>query len=67
MAIFKDGPDLHGKLLAASIALIEADPGSVAVHFVYALSAPAMRTNRTFRPYPSLDKGISGFFTEELG
>ncbi len=47
MTIFKDGPDLHGKKLAADIALIGSNPGAFAVHFADSLFAPAVGTNGT--------------------
>jgi hypothetical protein len=67
VAIFKDGPDLDSKLFSAYIALIEADPGSLTVHFANAFPAPAMRAYRPLRPYPSLNEGVSSFFTLEVG
>ena len=67
MAILKDGPNLDGKGLAAGIALIRANSGALAVHFTDSLFAPAMRTNRTIGPYPSLNKEVSGFFIVEVG
>ena len=66
VAIFKDGPDLDGKGLAADIALIGANPGALAVHFANALFAPAMRANRTIGPYSGLNKGIGGFFIVKM-
>jgi hypothetical protein len=62
MAIFKDGSNLDGKLFAADIAFIEANPSSLAAHFADSLFAPTMRANRAIGPYPGLNKGIGGFF-----
>jgi hypothetical protein len=67
MAILKNGPDLDGKLLPAGIALIEANAGSLAVHLADSLFAPAVGANRAMEPYPSLDKGIGGFFILQVG
>jgi hypothetical protein len=50
VAIFKDGSNLYGKLFAAGIALMEADPGSLAVHFADAFPTSAMRADRAVRP-----------------
>lgn len=66
MARLKDGPNLDGEGLAALVALVGADAGAPAAHLPDALETAAMRADRTFRPNPRLDKGVSGFFAMKV-
>ena len=65
MAILENGPDLHGELFAALVALVEADPGCLTGHLADAVETPAMRANRAVRPHASFTLGVSGGFRLE--
>ena len=67
VAIFKDGPYLDSKRFSAYIALIGADPGTLAVHFADALPASTVGANWTLGPNSGLSKSISSLFIEEMG
>ena len=40
VAILKNGPDLHGELFAALVALVKADAGALAAHLADAIKPP---------------------------
>jgi hypothetical protein len=63
----KNGPDAHGKGLAAFLAVIKAAAGGLAFHLLDALGVniAAMRANGTVRPKSRLDKSESGVFILE--
>src|ERR1051326_5637474 len=56
VARFEDGPDLHGKRLAAVVALVDADASALPLHLPIAFNAAAMRADRTTWPDARLDK-----------
>jgi len=60
VAILEHGPDLHGELLAALVALVEANTGRLSGHLPDAVEAPAMGANRAVGPYAGLNPGDSG-------
>ena len=62
MAALKNGAHLHGKRLAAGVALIQANAGRFAAHFAHALGALAVVANRAMRPQASLNIRIRSFF-----
>lgn len=66
MAVFEDGPDFHGELLAAGIALIEADPVGLARQRARLPDDATMGAVAPVSPKPRLDIGISGGFVIEV-
>ena len=62
VAILENGPDLHGELLAALVAFVEADPGRLAGHLPDAVKPAAMGTYRALGPYAGLNPRDSGSF-----
>ena len=62
MAVLEHGPNLHGELLAALVAFIEANPGRLALHFANAFDPAAVRANGAFRPYAGFNPRDSGGF-----
>lgn len=67
VAGLENGPNLHSERLAALVALVGADPGTLALHRGNAIYAAAMGTNWTLRPNASLDPAVgSGFVVEML-
>ena len=50
VAGLENGPDLHGELGAALVALVRADAGALALHLGNALDAAAFRADGTIRP-----------------
>ena len=55
MTSFKHSPDFHGERLAARIALVGANTGTLASHLRNAFDRAAMRANRAVRPHDTLD------------
>ena len=66
VARLEDSPDLHGKGLAALVALVSADPGGFTPHLGDALDPTAMRADWPVRPNASFYKGIGSFFVVEV-
>ena len=62
VAILEYGPDLHSELLAALVALVEANAGRFTGHLADALETPAMRANGAFRPHPLFNPSDCGCF-----
>ena len=60
VAILKYGSDLHGKGLAALVALIDARPGAFALQLADAIDTAAMRANRAIGPTHRF-KVLAGF------
>lgn len=62
MAVFEDGPNFHGKLLPAGIALIDAYPSAFTLHFTDTLLIVVLTvgTNGTVRPQSSFDILVGG-------
>jgi hypothetical protein len=58
VAGLEDGADLDGEWLAALIALVSADPGTLAAHLADALDTATVGADRTVWPYASLDEPI---------
>src|SRR5262249_34295837 len=54
------GADLHGKGLAALVALVRADAGALAAHLGDAIHAAAMRADWAFRPHTGLYPVVGG-------
>jgi hypothetical protein len=67
MAGLEDSAHLHGKGLAASVPLVDADPGAVALQWPAFVDDAAMRAWPTVGPKSRLDEPIGGFFTVEMG
>jgi hypothetical protein len=59
VAILEDGADLHGELLSALVALVNAVAGALAAHLRNAIEPAAVRADRTVRPHPSLYPGVA--------
>src|SRR4051812_46613100 len=51
-------PDLHGKGLAALVALVRANAGALAAHLADPVNSAAVRANRAVSPNARLDEGI---------
>jgi hypothetical protein len=51
VAVLENRSHLHSELLAALVALVEADAGRFAIHLADAIKPAAMRANRTVRPH----------------
>jgi len=66
MAGLKNSSNFHSKRLTAVIALISANPGTFAAHFVYALKAATMGAYRTFGPQAKLYKFVGVFFVVKI-
>jgi hypothetical protein len=62
VARFEHGPHLHGKWLAALVALVKAHASAFASHLRDTVKAAAMRADWAVRPKRGLDKGESRFF-----
>lgn len=62
---FKDRADLHGKWLTALVALVRADPRTLAPHLGNAIYPAAMGANRPIWPKQRFNPGISGLFVVE--
>src|SRR5579883_54 len=68
VAGLEDGPDLHGELLPALVALPKADTGGFAAHLGDALDSAAVRADRAFRPHAGLNPRDSvGFVLQDAG
>jgi len=68
VAVLKDGPDLHGELLAALVALPKPNAGRFTAHLTDPLDAAAVRANRTVRPYAGLNpRDSDGFGLQNSG
>jgi hypothetical protein len=67
VAGFENGPDLHGELFAALIALVKADAGRIASHLSNALSAATMGADRAIRPHMRFNPSVSGDFVVKGG
>jgi hypothetical protein len=65
VARFENGPYLYGELLAALVALVQADPGRVAAHLADALGAAAMRADRAVGPHMGFNPSVSRFLVVE--
>src|SRR3954463_1036840 len=65
VARLEHGSDLHGKGLAALVALVGADPGALALHLGNALDAAAMRTDGAVRPNAGFHPLVGGGFVVE--
>ena len=59
VTILEHGPDFHGELFAALVALVEADTGRFTLHLADAIKPAAMRANRAVRPYASFNPSES--------
>ena len=66
MAGLEDGPDLHGEGLAAVVALVDADPGALALHLAILLHPATVRAYRTARPDAGFHEGVGGFLVVEV-
>ena len=66
MAGLEHGPDLHGEGLAALVALVDADPGALALHLADAVHAAAMRADRAVRPDARLDPIVGGLLVVKV-
>jgi hypothetical protein len=62
VAVFENGGDFDGELLAALVALPEADAGSLAAHLADPLDTPAMRANRAIGPNLEFNPSYCGGF-----
>ncbi len=62
MARLKDSAHLHGKRLAAGIALVKANASGITAHFAHALIALAVKAYRAMRPQLAFNERVSGFF-----
>lgn len=67
MATLENGPNLHGKRLAALIALVCAYTGTLAAHLADALYTTAMRAYRALRPKAGFYELVSRFFIVKVG
>src|SRR5439155_19228307 len=68
MALLKNRADLDVEGLAAGVAFVKADPGSLALQpaDLSRVHIAAMRAFRTVRPQPRLDKGVGRFFAVKV-
>src|SRR5215204_5524210 len=66
MAGLNDGADLDGEGLAAGIALVNADPGALALQRTALVEHAAMRADAPVRPDVRLDESVGGFFAVVL-
>jgi hypothetical protein len=66
VAAFKDCSDFHSEGLAASIALIGADPRALALHLTNAIAAAALGANGAIWPNARLYEFVGGFFIVEV-
>jgi hypothetical protein len=66
MAGLEHGADLHSKGLPAGVALVDADPGAVALQGSTFIDHSAVRAWPTVGPKSRLDEPIGGFFTVEM-
>ena len=67
MAAFKDGPHTHGKGLTAGVALVQADPGGLALHGAGLAQNAAMGAGTAIGPKVGLHIGESRFLGLEMG
>lgn len=54
MGALKDRPDLYRELLPAMTALLETDPGALALDLINSVHTPAMRADRPIGPQDGL-------------
>lgn len=66
MAFLENGADLHGKRLAAVLALPQADAGSLALKLVVAVYHATVRAYRAMWPKAGFNEGIGGFFVMKV-
>src|SRR4051812_18863842 len=62
VAGLEDSSDFHSERLATGVALIDADPGALALQRPASSDNPAMRANAAIRPNVRLDESVGGFF-----
>src|SRR5882672_2569727 len=67
VAGLENGADLHGKGLAAVVALVGAYAGALAAHLGIALHSAAMRAYRATRPDTGLYEGVGRFLIVKVG
>lgn len=68
VAVLENSANFDGELFPALVALPEADPGGLAAHLADPLNTPAMRANRTVRPYSGFNPSYcSGFVLHYAG
>ena len=66
VAGLENGADRHAEWLAALVALVDANPGGLALEFADAVNAATMWAHRPFWPNPGLKIGIGGFFVVKV-
>lgn len=66
VGLLEDGPDSHAELLAADVALVEAEASCLALHLGNALGALAVGANRAMRPQMRLNPGVGGLFVLQV-
>lgn len=66
MARLKNGPNLHGKGLAALVALVGANAGALAFELADTINSAAMRADRTIRPNAGFNPLISRLLVMEM-
>jgi hypothetical protein len=66
VAILENRAHLYGKWLPALVALVDANPGAIALEPPDAPDAATMRTVRAFRPNSLFDIGIGRLFVVEM-
>jgi hypothetical protein len=66
VARFEHGSNGHAELLATLIALVNADPGALALHLGNAINPTAVRAHGAIRPNPRFQVLVSGGFVVEM-
>jgi len=67
MAFLKDGSDLDGERLAAGVALVDADPGALALQQPAITDRAAMWAHAPIWPDDRLDVSVGSVFVAETG
>ena len=66
MAGFENGANLDGERLATVAALVDANPGALALHLHAVADHTALRAGRAMGPDAGFHIGIGGFFVVEV-